>query len=134
MSNYAIATTLDVATNAAVRPVLDPEMVAVLEQVGQKLNAVGQVLAPYLGIICVVVAWVTVFAAIGNAIVGLTAAAHRVQTMHQIPCSRCAFFTNDHRLKCPVDPIVAGSEAAIDCPHYEQSRGTYQSRNSENIS
>ncbi len=105
-----------------------------LEWLGQQLKAVGQLLSPYLGIICVVVAWLTVFAAIGNAIVGLTAAARRGRTMHQIPCSRCAFFTNDYRLKCPVDPIVAGSEAAIDCPHYEPSRDTYQSRNSENIS
>ncbi|NJN62743.1 MAG: hypothetical protein HC795_15585 [Coleofasciculaceae cyanobacterium RL_1_1] len=108
-------------------------MVANLERLGQQLHAFGQILSPYLGIICVAVAWLTVFAAIGNAIVGLTEAAHRMRTMHQIPCSRCAFFTNDHRLKCSVDPIVAGSEAAINCPHYEPSRDTYQSRNSENI-
>lgn len=116
------------------RPVLDPETVATLERIGRSIHVIGQLISPYLGMICLLVAWVTVFAAIGNAIVGLTAAAHRMRTMHQIPCSRCAFFTNDHRLKCPVDPIVAGSEAAINCPHYEPSRGTYQSRNSENIS
>jgi hypothetical protein len=115
------------------RPVLDPETVAMLEQIGRSIHAIGQIISPYLGMICLLVAWLTVFAAIGNAIVGLTAAARRGRTMHQIPCSRCAFFTNDYRLKCSVDPIVAGSEAAIDCPHYEPSQDTYQSRNSENI-
>jgi hypothetical protein len=115
------------------RPVLDPETVAKLEQIGRSIHAIGQLISPYLGMICLLVAWLTVFAAIGNAIVGLTAAARRGRTMHQIPCSRCAFFTNDYRLKCPVDPIVAGSEAAIDCPHYEPNRDAYQSRNSENI-
>lgn len=36
--------------------------------------------------------------------------------MHQIPCTKCRFFTGDHRLKCTVNPHVANTEEAIDCP------------------
>jgi hypothetical protein len=48
----------------------------------------------------------------------------RAQIMHRVPCSKCAFFTNDHRLKCTVHPYIANSEGAIDCQDY-------QARNSE---
>lgn len=30
----------------------------------------------------------------------------RLRRLHQIPCSRCAFFTGDYRLKCTVHPLV----------------------------
>jgi|GEM_PF-992063 len=42
-----------------------------------------------------------------------------VKKLHQIPCSRCAFFTNDYRLKCTVHPITALSEEAINCRDFE---------------
>ncbi|MGD1919391.1 MAG: hypothetical protein ACFCAD_11165 [Pleurocapsa sp.] len=38
-----------------------------------------------------------------------------VKKMHQIPCTRCRFFTGDYRLKCTVNPHVANTEAAIGC-------------------
>ncbi|WP_322744170.1 MULTISPECIES: hypothetical protein [unclassified Coleofasciculus] len=38
--------------------------------------------------------------------------------MHQIPCAYCQFFTNDHRLKCTVNPSIASSENAINCRDY----------------
>jgi hypothetical protein len=43
---------------------------------------------------------------------------HRSQMMHRIPCHDCQFFTNDHRLKCPLHPIGANSETAINCRDY----------------
>ena len=39
--------------------------------------------------------------------------------LHQIPCSRCVYFTGDYRLKCPVHPIIALTEEAIACRDYE---------------
>ena len=39
----------------------------------------------------------------------------QAKRMHQIPCSRCRFFTGDYRLKCTVNPEVANTESAIDC-------------------
>jgi hypothetical protein len=43
----------------------------------------------------------------------------RLQRLHQIPCSHCAFYTGDHRLKCTVHPCRALSEEAIACLDYE---------------
>ena len=40
--------------------------------------------------------------------------------MHQIPCTKCRFFTGDYRLKCTVNPFVANTEQAIDCNDYRQ--------------
>jgi hypothetical protein len=45
--------------------------------------------------------------------------AARAQQMHRIPCARCRFFTGDYRLKCPVHPTIALSEAAIQCQDYQ---------------
>ena len=42
----------------------------------------------------------------------------RAKEMHQIPCTKCRFFTGDYRLKCTVNPQVANTEQAIDCPDY----------------
>ncbi len=42
-----------------------------------------------------------------------------VKRLHQIPCSRCTFFTNDYRLKCTVNPYSALTETAINCSDYE---------------
>jgi hypothetical protein len=40
--------------------------------------------------------------------------------LHQVPCSRCVFFTGEHRLKCTVDPLKAMSIEAINCRDFEQ--------------
>nr|WP_232225199.1 hypothetical protein [Dactylococcopsis salina] len=42
----------------------------------------------------------------------------RSQIMHQVPCPNCQFFTNDYRLKCTVNPLVANTEQAITCQDY----------------
>jgi hypothetical protein len=42
----------------------------------------------------------------------------RSRIMHRIPCHNCQFFTNDHRLKCPIHPLAANSETAINCRDY----------------
>ena len=40
--------------------------------------------------------------------------------MHQIPCTKCRFFTGDYHLKCTVNPHIANTEQAIDCSEYQQ--------------
>jgi hypothetical protein len=40
------------------------------------------------------------------------------QQMHQRPCAKCRYFTNDYRLKCSVHPAIANTEAAINCPDF----------------
>jgi hypothetical protein len=43
----------------------------------------------------------------------------RLKRLHQIPCSRCVFFTGDYRLKCTVNPCIAQTEEAILCRDFE---------------
>jgi hypothetical protein len=45
----------------------------------------------------------------------------QAQRMHQRPCARCRYFTNDHRLKCPVHPQIANTEAAIACRDFQKN-------------
>jgi hypothetical protein len=42
----------------------------------------------------------------------------RAKQMHQIPCPNCQYFNNDYRLKCTVQPNLAGTEGAGSCPDY----------------
>ncbi|MGL5940117.1 MAG: hypothetical protein ACRC2S_06970 [Waterburya sp.] len=42
----------------------------------------------------------------------------RAKEMHQIPCTKCRFFTGDYRLKCTTNPHIANTEQAIGCPDY----------------
>jgi hypothetical protein len=42
-----------------------------------------------------------------------------LKKLHQIPCSRCVFFTGDYHLKCTVNPLTAMSETAIACRDFE---------------
>ena len=42
----------------------------------------------------------------------------QAKRMHQIPCGNCRFSTNNHRLKCTMNPYNANTEEAIDCPDY----------------
>ena len=45
-------------------------------------------------------------------------AVKHLQRLHQIPCSKCAYFTGDYRLKCTVNPTIAMSETAIGCQDF----------------
>lgn len=42
----------------------------------------------------------------------------QARKMHQIPCTKCRFFTGDYRLKCTVKPQIANTEQAISCSDY----------------
>jgi hypothetical protein len=54
-----------------------------------------------------------------SALLALKQGASEVKKLHQIPCYNCDFFTNDHRLKCTVNPIMACTEDAICCRDFE---------------
>ena len=43
----------------------------------------------------------------------------QLRRMHQVPCSRCVYFTGDYNLKCTVRPCDALTEQAIDCRDFE---------------
>ena len=50
--------------------------------------------------------------------------AEQLKKLHQIPCYKCDFFTNDYRLKCTVHPAIACSEEALGCIDFEAKRIT----------
>lgn len=76
-------------------------------------------LQPYLGPICFVLAWSIVAMGIWQVIATARDSVQRAKTMHRIPCSDCAFFTNQAVLKCPLHPTTALSEEAIGCMDFE---------------
>ena len=43
----------------------------------------------------------------------------QLRRMHQVPCSRCVYFTGDYNLKCTVRPCDALTEQAIGCRDFE---------------
>jgi hypothetical protein len=80
-----------------------------------------QTLQPLLVPICFVLAWTIVLLIGWNTWAAIRDSITNAKQMHQIPCANCQFFTNDHRLKCPVHPSEALSDAAINCPDYAPS-------------
>ncbi|MBW4547329.1 MAG: hypothetical protein KME25_23250 [Symplocastrum torsivum CPER-KK1] len=75
-------------------------------------------LQPFLVPLCFCLTWgliilffLTVLSAVQEGVV-------TAKRLHQIPCTNCQFFTNDHRLKCTVHPSDANTEAAIYCSDY----------------
>ncbi len=72
--------------------------------------------------LCFVLAWGLVILLLWNIVAAVTDTVCRAQRMHQIPCAHCTFFTKDYHLKCPVQPSIALSEQAIDCPDFCATR------------
>lgn len=77
-----------------------------------------QAIQPLLVPLCFIFAWGTVILCGWTLWSALRDATARARQMHEIPCPSCRFFTNDHRLKCTVQPRIANTESAIDCPDY----------------
>jgi hypothetical protein len=69
--------------------------------------------------ICFGCAWLLVALVIWSIWTSSRATFIRAKLMHRVPCTKCVFFTNDHRLKCTVHPDIANSESAIDCRDYQ---------------
>lgn len=64
--------------------------------------------------------WSIIFSLISYQIVSsFHVGINHVQKLHQVPCSKCAYFTGDYRLKCPVNPMTALSEDAINCRDFQ---------------
>ncbi len=49
----------------------------------------------------------------------------RSATMHQIPCHSCRYSTNNHYLRCTVNPSTAFSESAINCFDFYKNSTCY---------
>ncbi|MEM6501159.1 MAG: hypothetical protein AAF685_04895 [Cyanobacteria bacterium P01_C01_bin.89] len=69
--------------------------------------------------ICFVAAWLFIGSLISNLFHLMRDGRQRLETLHQIPCAKCQYFTNDMHLKCTVHPTTALSEDAINCADFE---------------
>jgi hypothetical protein len=68
---------------------------------------------------CAFCAWAIVILALSSLCITFKQGASHVRRLHQIPCTNCDFFTNDHRLKCTINPKIACTEEAIGCRDFE---------------
>jgi hypothetical protein len=73
----------------------------------------------WLALLCPVMIWSVLMSFVLSLMVALEDAVKRLRRMHQIPCSRCQYYTGSPYLKCPIHPIMAFSEEAIDCRDFE---------------
>lgn len=80
-----------------------------------------QFLQPVLGPLCFVVAWAVIGLGVWSLWAALRDSVARARHMHQIPCAQCRYFSGDYRLKCPLHPREALSEAAIGCADFESA-------------
>ncbi len=69
--------------------------------------------------VCFVLAWGLIGLTAWHLVTTVRDGMARAAVMHKIPCAECRYFTNDHRLKCPIHPKIALSESAIDCTDFE---------------
>ncbi|AUC60367.1 hypothetical protein AA637_03950 [Cyanobacterium sp. HL-69] len=72
----------------------------------------------YLKPLYFVGAWLLLFLLVASILRGVRDAVKRSQAMHEIPCTNCQYFTNDYRLKCTIQPNIANTELAKDCPDF----------------
>ncbi|WP_225895745.1 hypothetical protein [Dendronalium phyllosphericum] len=70
-------------------------------------------------IFCAFFAWASLILFFCSVCLTWNKGATYLKSLHQIPCSACEYFTNDHRLKCTVHPKKACSEQAINCIDFE---------------
>ncbi|CAC5344946.1 conserved hypothetical protein [Planktothrix rubescens CCAP 1459/22] len=82
------------------------------------LRTIIQSIQPFLVPTCFVLAWGLFILITWSIVAALRDTVKQAKQMHQIPCADCIFFTGDYHLKCPVQPTIALSEAAINCPDY----------------
>jgi hypothetical protein len=73
----------------------------------------------WLALLCPVMIWSVLMTFILSLMVALEDAIKQLRRMHQIPCSRCQFYTGSPYLKCPIHPISALSEEALNCRDFE---------------
>lgn len=76
----------------------------------------------FMTIICSLFAWGLIVGSICSSGVALVEGWKHLRQLHQVPCSRCIYFTGDYNLKCTVRPCSALTEQAIGCVDFEPER------------
>lgn len=51
------------------------------------------------------------------------------KVLHKLPCKNCSFYSNNHYLKCAVNPSIVLTEEAMNCSEYSPSNKKPSSKN-----
>ncbi|MCC5641607.1 hypothetical protein LC607_01260 [Nostoc sp. CHAB 5824] len=49
--------------------------------------------------------------------------------LHKLPCRNCSFYSNNHYLKCAVNPSIVLTEEAMNCSEYSPNKKNSSSKN-----
>ncbi|MHC0062705.1 hypothetical protein ACWATR_07235 [Nostoc sp. UIC 10890] len=52
-----------------------------------------------------------------------------INSVHKLPCKNCRFYSNNHYLKCAVNPSIVLTEEAMSCSEYSSSKKKFSSKN-----
>lgn len=52
-----------------------------------------------------------------------------INSLHQVPCRNCRYFSSNHYLQCAVQPSVVLTEQATNCPDYCPKHGKFPHKN-----
>lgn len=52
-----------------------------------------------------------------------------INSVHKLPCKNCRFYSNNHYLKCAVNPSIVLTEEAMSCSEYSSSKKNFSSKN-----
>jgi hypothetical protein len=52
-----------------------------------------------------------------------------IKGVHKVPCKNCRFYSNNHYLKCAVNPSIVLTEEAMSCSEYSPSNKIFSSKN-----
>ncbi len=74
-----------------------------------------------MSFICFVCTWGMIVFAFYRSVQTFKAGQAHLARLHQVPCSRCQYFTQDYNLKCTVHPYEALTEEAISCLDFEEA-------------
>ncbi|MBD2242298.1 hypothetical protein [Nostoc sp. FACHB-888] len=50
------------------------------------------------------------------------------KAIHKLPCKNCSFYSNNHYLKCAVNPSIVLTEEAINCSEYSPNKKNLSSK------
>ncbi|MEM1290620.1 MAG: hypothetical protein AAGH67_03945 [Cyanobacteria bacterium P01_H01_bin.162] len=70
-------------------------------------------------LVCPMMIWAVMLVFFWSVMIAIKDGVAYIRKLHQIPCDRCLYYTGTHYLKCPVNPCIALSEAAIGCRDFE---------------
>ncbi|MBD1922308.1 hypothetical protein H6F77_14625 [Microcoleus sp. FACHB-831] len=84
------------------------------------VHAIQPILVP----VCFLCAWMLTILFGWSIWTAIADTQRNAKRMHSIPCAECKYFTGDYHLKCTVQPYIAMSPEAIDCPDYRPEKFT----------